>query len=167
MANEGISKLAGVFQKRMQENQDANSELVLDFGTIQNDYSLLTNTFPIAIPRSDYYVCRSLTLGAAGATLGTTSSVGDHTHGGSGSHSHSGGSHDHSGGQHEKHEEGDGGHSHSGGSHDHSGGDHTHNAAGGHSHSLAIPEKMRSLLPGDRVLVAWVQSDAVVIDIIV
>ena len=29
-----------------------------------------------------------------------------------------------------------------------------------------IPEKMRRLRPGDRVLVAWVQSEAVVVDII-
>ena len=35
-----------------------------------------------------------------------------------------------------------------------------------HQHHVLIPEKMRRLKPGDRVLVAWVQSEAVVVDII-
>ena len=35
-----------------------------------------------------------------------------------------------------------------------------------HSHNIQVPEKMRSVGAGDRVLVAWVQSEAVVIDII-
>ena len=37
---------------------------------------------------------------------------------------------------------------------------------GAHQHHVLIPEKMRRLKPGDRVLVAWVQSEAVVMDII-
>ena len=37
---------------------------------------------------------------------------------------------------------------------------------GAHQHHVLIPEKMRRLKPGDRVLVAWVQSEAVVVDII-
>ena len=47
-------------------------------------------------------------------------------------------------------------------------GEHNHtviNLTGVHDHVL-IPEKMRRLKPGDRVLVAWVQSEAVVVDII-
>lgn len=35
-----------------------------------------------------------------------------------------------------------------------------------HSHRVLIPEKMRKLKPGDRVLVAWVGDDPCVIDII-
>lgn len=38
---------------------------------------------------------------------------------------------------------------------------------GAHQHHVLVPEKMRSLKPGDRVLVAWVQNEAVVIDIVV
>ena len=38
---------------------------------------------------------------------------------------------------------------------------------GAHQHHVLVPEKMRSLKPGDRVLVAWVQNEAVVVDIIV
>ena len=198
MGNEGINKLASTVNGRIQDNQEAHSDLVLDFGNILDDWSLRTNTYPIPIPRSDYYVCRSLTLGTTGSSLTTTSTDGSHSHGsagehshpsagshehsGAGSHDHSGGDHSHSGGKHEKHESGTGEHSHSGGDHSHSGGthshgsagDHSHGAAGSHSHgsagshnhSVTVPEKMRSLKPGDRVLVAWVQSDAVVIDII-
>lgn len=53
-------------------------------------------------------------------------------------------------------------------------GDHEHSACptgsghtgGIHEHTVLVPEKMRSLSPGDSVLVAWVGSEAVVIDII-
>lgn len=37
---------------------------------------------------------------------------------------------------------------------------------GTHDHTIQVPEKMRSLKPGDRVLVAWVQNEAVVLDIV-
>lgn len=42
----------------------------------------------------------------------------------------------------------------------HTGGD------GSHDHDIKIPEKMRSIKPGDRVLVAWVGDDACIIDLI-
>jgi hypothetical protein len=57
--NPGINKLARVMQQRMQEVN--KSPLLLDFGVIQDDYSLLTNTFPIPIPKTDYLVCRDVT----------------------------------------------------------------------------------------------------------
>ena len=54
--------------------------------------------------------------------------------------------------------------------------DHEHNAKGKHSHSTCstgihyhdvyLPDKMRWIKPNDRVLVAWVGVDAVVIDLI-
>lgn len=37
---------------------------------------------------------------------------------------------------------------------------------GKHYHDVYLPDKMRWIKPGDRVLVAWVQNDAVVVDII-
>lgn len=121
-SNQGLNKLAQVMQQRMTRNQEANGALVLDFGTIQGDMSLKTNTFSIPIPRADYHVCRQLTLGPTGSLLTMTKTQGQH-----------------------------GGHV---------GGD------GSHDHEIKVPEKMRSIKPGDRVLVAWVQSEAVVIDII-
>lgn len=39
--------------------------------------------------------------------------------------------------------------------------------ADGHKHMVTIPGLMRSIGPGDRVLVAWVNSEAVVIDIVI
>lgn len=115
---------------------ESKKPLVLDFGSIGGDYSLTTNTFPVKIPRGDYSVCRQLTLGEAGSYL-TSTDVG--------------GSHGHSGGSHGGHQSGTGSHNHDGGS---------------HGHSVTIPDKMQSVKPGDRVLVAWVQNEAVVIDII-
>lgn len=99
--NPGINKLAATLSGRMKEEND--SPLVLDFGSIQSDGSLITNTFPVPIPKSDYSVCRQLSLGGTGAPL---ISISD------GEHSHDGGTHD-------GHESGSGNHSHSGGNHTH------------------------------------------------
>ena len=137
--NEGLNKLARVLSGRAQSTQEAYNDLILDFGQIQKDYSLLTNTYPIPIPKSDYLVLRQLTLGSAGSSLTTTTEAGIHEHSGNGAH--------------EGHESGDG--------------IHSHGQAGEHTHSVLIPEQMRSIRPGDHVLVAWVQNDAVVLDIIV
>lgn len=112
-SNMGMNRLARAIQDRMNRNRDANSELVLDFGTIQSDRSLKTNTFAHAIPRADYHVARHLTLGGTGSVLSYTTQV------------------------------------------------------DGHSHAVTIPQKMRSVQPGDRVLVAWVQSEPVIVDVIV
>ncbi len=55
----GLSKLARVISQRAENVAGkAERDLVLDFGSIKGDMSLLTNTFPIPIPRSDYHVCR-------------------------------------------------------------------------------------------------------------
>ena len=35
-----------------------------------------------------------------------------------------------------------------------------------HEHEVLIPEKMRKLQPGDRVLVAWASGTAVIVDIV-
>ena len=153
MADEGMNHLARILHNRIDETRVAYSDLLLDFGDIQSDYSLLTNTYPIPIPQTDYLVLRQLTLGDTGSVMASTSESGEHRH------TTGDGSHTHSGGLHEEHTSGDGSHTHSGGSHD-------HGSAGNHSHSVLIPEKMRWLKPGDRVLVAWVQHDAIVLDII-
>lgn len=151
--NEGMNKLAKVINGRVQDSQKAYDNLVLDFGRIQQDYSLLTNTYPIPIPKSDYLVLRQLTLGSEGSLLTVTTESGTHEHAGDGLHEHDNGSH-------EGHDTGDGNHTHSGGN-------HGHGQAGEHKHNVLVPERMRSIRPGDNVLVAWVQNDAIVIDIIV
>ncbi len=116
----GTAKLAAVLSQRMKKEKE--SPLVLDFGEILANYSLVTNTFPVPIPKGDYSVCRHLTIGHADGRLTITADDG----------------------RHDEHVSGD----------------------GIHSHIVLIPEKMRSVGPGDRVLVAWVHYEAVVIDII-
>ncbi|WP_373179829.1 hypothetical protein [Agathobacter rectalis] len=94
-------------------SQKTESPLTLDFGEIQANGSLKTNTFPVPIPKGDYTICRL----AAGLTLSTSEQS------------------------------------------------WLNKAPSGvplHSHSVTIPE----VKAGDRVLVAWIQSEAVVIDVI-
>ena len=129
--NPGMNKLARTLQDRM--SQANESPLVLDFGVIQPDGSLLTNTYPIPIPKSDYQVCRQLTLGETNTWLTNTKADGIHD-------------------VYTTQYPGPG---------------YSKIGVGEeHKHEVLIPEKMRWAKPGDRVLVAWVQNDAVVIDII-
>lgn len=107
----GTAKLAGVLSERMKKENE--SPLALDFGEIQSNGSLKTNTFPVPIPKGDYTICRTV----AGLTLSTSSQS------------------------------------------------WLNKAPSGvplHSHSVEVP----AVKPGDRVLVAWIQSEAVVIDVI-
>lgn len=52
----GTSKLASILSQRMKKEN--SSPLSLDFGEIQGNGSLLTNTFPVPIPKGDYSVCK-------------------------------------------------------------------------------------------------------------
>lgn len=164
MADEGLNHLARVLHGRMQNERQAYSDLVLDFGVIQKDYSLLTNTYPIPIPKTDYLVLRQLTLGPTGNILAKTQDIGN-PH--SGSHIHN--TTDLTCSSHGGSVTGTVGESTGPApappipSKRTAGGDGTD---GAHEHHVLIPEKMRSIKPGDRVLVAWVQHDAVVLDII-
>lgn len=99
----GMSKFAGVLNGLV--NKRTAGSLVLDFGVIQKDKSLLTNTYPVPIPVSDYLVARSLK--SRSVSTGTTD---------------------------------------------------------GHHHSVSTRQALQK---GDRVIVAWVQNDAVVLDVIV
>lgn len=164
-SNLGLNKLAQVMQERMNRNQDANNgALVLDFGTIQPDMSLKTNTFAIPIPQTDYHVCRQLTLGPTYNILARTQDMGK-PH--SGSHIHN--THSLTCSSHGGSVTGTTGET-TGAAPDPpipseriAGGD-SHD--GEHQHHVLIPEKMRQIKPGDRVLVAWVQSEAVIVDIV-
>lgn len=94
----GVAKLARVLDSRMGEHSAPG--LLLDFGSIQTDGSLVADTFPVPIPKSDYSVCRLL----AGLPVATED----------------------------------------------------------HSFQGSLPK----LRPGDRVLVAWVQQEPVVVDVV-
>jgi len=62
----GVSKLAKVLTDRMCE--ESKSPLVLDFGVIKSNKALVTNTFPVAIKKGAYSVCKPL-LGSGSVTL--------------------------------------------------------------------------------------------------
>lgn len=150
--NPGINHLARAIQGQISRNQEVNSALILDFGTIQGDYSLLTNTYPIPIPKSDYMVCRQLTLGQTNDIMAKTQDIGL-PHSGSHLHKVNGPVGEATGPAPDPPIP----------SERSAGGD---SSDGMHQHHVLIPEKMRKLMPGDRVLVAWVQNDAVVVDLI-
>ncbi len=103
--NPGISKLARVISGRSQKFAESiEDDLKVEFGTIQRNKSLQTDSFPIAIPKGEYTVLRH---------------VGGYSFNTDGSNSH--------------------------------------------SHTVHLPK----IKPGDRVLVAWVNSEPVVLDVIV
>lgn len=52
--NPGINRLASAIDSRVQ--QGARTPLALDFGEIKKDGSLVSNTFPVPIPKGDYSV---------------------------------------------------------------------------------------------------------------
>ena len=61
--NPGINKLANVLSQRMKAEN--SSPLILDFGTVQGDGSLRTDTFPVPLPKGQYSVCRHVEIGRA------------------------------------------------------------------------------------------------------
>jgi len=188
-SNHGVNKLAQIFQDRVQNMNDKPP--LLDFGVIQEDMSLLTNKFPLPIPVTDYVICRSvcydpeiplsLTWWQDEGWNGQTE-VSDWQSAGQKNQPQQWTSF----GQPEKHldhwgELMDSGSKKpiwdikhrtppiDGDSHIHnSKGEHDHEEDGNgiHYHDVYLPRKMYRIQPGDRVLVAWVGDDAVVIDII-
>ena len=70
MEKNGMEKLAKVLDSRMGEHSGGGFSF--DFGVIKKDYSLVSNTFPLPIPKKDYSVCRLL------ANLSTDISGGTH-----------------------------------------------------------------------------------------
>jgi len=140
----GISRLTGLMKEIAEQQKDTS--LMLDFGLIMDDMSLLTNNFPEPIPAKDYMVCRCAAL--KDEEIVSTSG------------------HDHDvksvGYSLNLAEGGDPAHTHektSGSVFAHKTVDATDSV------NIARPSQ-RKIQPGDRVLVAWVQNDAVVIDII-
>lgn len=164
MGNEGINRLAGTLQNRMMAMSERPA--VIDIGEIGEDMSLNLNMFKQPIPQGDYLVCRQLTLGPRDYIMTKTQDIGmPH----SGSHIHktinesctlggivSGTVGEATGAAPDPPELPD--------KPVRQKGEDSHD--GEHQHHVLIPEKMRSIKPGDRVLAAWAGDDAVVIDII-
>lgn len=134
--NKGANKLARVLQERIIKL--SRQPETLELGTIQNDYSLLTDHFPVPIPKGEYLICRSLSHDPNQPLTTTKEGQGNHPHGPSGEHSQYSGS-----------------------------GQHSHpDTEGTHVHDIVLPESMHPLKPGDRVLVAWIGAEPVIIDIV-
>lgn len=70
----GANKLANTIADRI--NYQIPTDLKIDFGVINNDGSLTTNTFPVKIPKADYTVCRHI----SGRTIMSTTTNGYHPH---------------------------------------------------------------------------------------
>jgi hypothetical protein len=198
MAGEGINRLARLLDGRMKDH-DIKPPL-LDFGTIQDDMSLLTNNFPLPIPYTDYVICRSVCYDPEiPLTMSWWKDEGwkqdnmdeNIWYSDTQTENEIDWSQDDDiktfstpeGEQKnqpqkwikdkwgcivdpdtneslwdEKHED----HNHgTKGEHDHG-----EDEDGKHYHDIYLPRKMYRIQPGDRVLVAWVGDDAVVIDII-
>jgi len=156
----GFQHLGSVIRQEVQNG--IKSPLVLDFGVIQEDYSLLTNTYPIPIPIEDYSICRSVSWNPAKPMTMTWWQGEDPVVEGWEEEDWS--EKGWQGGEIYLHKPPD------------TFPDHEHNAKGKHNHSVCstgihyhdvyLPDKMRWIKPGDRVLVAWVGVDAIVIDLI-
>lgn len=155
----GLSKLAGVMVGMARNFQDTS--LVLDFGQIQGDGSLLTNTYPIPIPASDYLVCRGCVLPNSEVITSNSTTAKNNSH------------------RHKFEDaltlKGTTDAQSSPESHSHSVEvpvtgivtEYTTSTQRSHNHGVDIARpSQRKLKAGDRVLVAWVYNDAVVIDII-
>ena len=57
----GTSKLANVLVSRMRYEKDVS--LVCEFGEIQKNMSLITDSFPIPVPKGDYMVLSHVSAG--------------------------------------------------------------------------------------------------------
>ena len=196
MGKEGINRLARILDGRTKDHGDKPP--ILDFGTIQEDMSLLTNYFPRPIPYNDYVICRSVcydpeiplsmtwwqdegwnkqTATKTDWQTGDPDNPSDHAkqpqqwttnkqpqewrdRWGELINPNTGIPY-----WNEKHKTPPivgADHIHnSKGEHDHS-----EDADGKHYHDVYLPRKMYRIQPGDRVLVAWVGDDAVVIDVV-
>lgn len=160
MSSNGINNLAAVLKNEM--NKVCEKPLVLDFGVIQEDYSLKTNTFPIAIPASDYSVCRSVSWNPAKPmTMTWWADEAPFVEGWEEEDWSDKGWHGRISPDEDLHNPPLESAAHNHGPKGESGVD-----CGKHYHDVYLPAKMRRIKPDDRVLVAWVGVDAVVIDII-
>lgn len=160
MKQGGMNQLGILLMAQMQ--QTSAKPRVLDFGEIQEDYSLLTNTFTKPISVSDYSICRSISWNPAKPmTMTCWEGEAPNIGGWEGEDWSEDGW---KGGPMDLHNPPIGIPPHG---HDKKGA-HNHDLCGSgvHYHDVYLPDKMRWIKPGDRVLVAWVGVDAVVIDII-
>ncbi len=155
--NDGINSLGIVIKNEIVKGNE--KPLVLDFGLIEDDYSLRTNTFPVSIPISDYSICRSISYNPK-KPLTMTWWEGEAPYV-EGWQDEDWSDEGWQGGKIDLHNP-----PAEPVPHKHGPKGESEVDCGKHYHDVYLPEKMRWIKPGDRVLVAWIGVDAVVIDII-
>lgn len=57
----GLSKFTDIIATMIQRNEESKPRL-LDFGVIQDDWALKCNAYPVPIPKESYLICRSVSL---------------------------------------------------------------------------------------------------------
>ena len=119
-SNFGANSLTNTLTHMMKSVAGEMTKPQLDFGIINADYSLTTNSFPKPVPVTDYSVCRQL-LYDPSVPLTETYVDGVHDH-------------------------------------------YERVPAEAHRHEVRLPMKMRKLRPGDKVLVAIIGNEFVVVD---
>lgn len=133
-----IEKFGKMMHSRAQQVAGAAMGAGPELGIINGDGSLSVSSLSNAIPKGEYMVSLHLQTANTGGQLTTTATDGLHSHGPSGSHSQY---------------QGDG--------------THSHTNEGSHSHVVLVGGTIRGVQPGDRVLVIWVGTEPVVVDIVV
>lgn len=137
MNSKNVQRLGNALTSQMKQTAGAAVPTTLELGTVNGDLSISTDGLSTVIPKGSYMVSLALTHENYFSYNELNSSTKK--------------PHVHTGGSHEGHESGDG--------------EHTHDADGLHDHRA--PSVFRRLKAGDRVLVAWVGHEPVVIDIVV
>lgn len=132
-----VQKLGDTLSDRMKKTAGAAFKTTLELGVIDGSLSLTTDSIKNPIPKGAYMVSLALTHENYFSYNEMNSSANA--------------PHIHAGGKHDGHESGDG--------------EHTHDADGLHDHRA--PSVFRNLRAGDRVLVAWVGHQPIVVDIVV
>ena len=132
-----IERLGDGLAGRMKKTAQANTPTVLELGIVNGDLSLTVDSLANNIPKGSYMVSLSLTHD----TYFTYNELNSSTKK----------PHVHAYGEHEGHESGTG--------------EHIHDKDGLHDHRA--PSVFRNLEPGDRVLIAWVGHEPIVISIVV
>ena len=133
-----IEKLGYMLGEEMRRTAKGQSGVCLELGVINSDLSLSVSSLKNSIPKGDYMITLHLLTKDTNEPLTVTANDGLHSHGPSGSHSQYSGS-----------------------------GEHSHTNEGPHTHVVLVGETIRGLLAGDRVLVAWVGTEPVVVDILI
>lgn len=117
---------------------DAGKDASPELGVINGDWSLTVGSLGNPIPKGEYMVSLHLQTLNTGEQLTITATDGLHSHGPSGEHQQS---------QYN--------------------GTHSHTNEGPHSHVVLVGSTIRGVQPGDRVLVIWVGTEPIVVDIVV